>query len=673
MDGASPADRPTPVVALPAPPPARSPAPAPALLDDIDLEDLLAEPPARPSALHRRDSIPAARRDSTPARRDSIPAARRDYVPTPPSGTVLRIPSPGARSEIVTVVESRPAPAPSSAPPGGLAASLARLGIAVLETDAAGRIVRMNEAAERLTQRTLADAPFTADDLLHIGDPPSRPDAADASLEEPDDATAWLLRPSADPLAIRHVVVPREGAPGSLLLLREAQAGAVYAPTIARRARYDPLTGLFNRRGISEQIDRAVQSSRQSVRDTAEERRHALCYIDLDRFSLVNSTCGHDAGDDLLQWVATRLSEAMDGNDDAARIAGDEFAILLPDHDARDAERKAREIQRRLGEFRFAWGHKTFLIETSLGLFPFGGDPEDADAVLASAAHACRVAKKNGGARIQIYLDDDDQMAQSRRSMEWVAGIQHHLAEGKLQLYAQPIQPIRARKDAAPGHFEILMRVIDEAGRPTSPVGIIQAAENGRVMDSIDRFIVRKAFQTIGALSRRAMRRLELFSVNLSAISLGREGLLDYIVEQLERSAVPPGKVCFEITETAALNNLDEVRWLIQELGAMGCRFAIDDFGSGHASYGYIERLPVDYVKIDGMFVRDMMTNALHRAIVESVNRIATTLGIKTIAECVETEDAAEVLAGMGVHYGQGWYYARPAPIGEICKSLDAD
>src|SRR5262249_19079007 len=162
---------------------------------------------------------------------------------------------------------------------------------------------------------------------------------------------------------------------------------------------------------------------------------------------------------------------------------------------------------------------------------------------------------------------------------------------------------------------------IDDKGRPTSPVGIIEAAENSRIMDSIDRFVIRKAFQTIGALPRRALRRLELFSVNLSANSLAREGLLDFIVEHLERSAVPPGKVCFEITETAALNNLDEVRWLIQELGAMGCSFAIDDFGSGHASYGYIERLPVDYVKIDGMFVRDMMTNALHRAIVESVNR----------------------------------------------------
>ncbi|MBK8253421.1 MAG: EAL domain-containing protein [Polyangiaceae bacterium] len=551
--------------------------------------------------------------------------------------------------------------------------SLARLGVGVIETDGSGAIVSMNGAAQKLLQRSPADGRVSIEEVLHTGAPASRsPTSDDASALAGDTGTAWLVRPNGEPISVRHVASPRLGEQGSLIVLRESGASAVYTPTIARRARYDPLTGLFSRRGISERIDQAISDSRESLREVKDERRHALCYIDLDRFRLVNATCGHDAGDDLLQWVATRLNEAIDEGDFAARIAGDEFAILFVDHDPREAERKAREIQRRLGEFRFAWGHKTFLIETSLGLFPFGGDSEDGEGVLSAAAHACRIAKKNGGSRLQVYLKDDDQMVQSRRSMEWVAGIQHHLAEGKLILYAQPIFPISARKEVG-GHFEVLMRVVDDNGRPQSPVGIIHAAENGRVMDAIDRFVLRKAFQTIGALPRRALRRLELFSVNLSAISLAREGLLDFIVEHLERSGVPPGKVCFEITETAALNNLDEVRWLIQELGAMGCRFAIDDFGSGHASYGYIEKLPVDYVKTDGMFVRDMMTNALHRAIVESVNRIATTLGIKTVAECVETADAAEVLAGMGVHYGQGWYYARPSPIGDVCKALDAD
>lgn len=679
--------------AVPPSPPAEGTNP-PASGDDLDLGDLMDAPrPSRPPASrresspstphevrqsHLRDLRPSAPRSPLP--RDVLPSLPRDITPTPPTGTVLRIPAPRAPAEVSVTV--RATPPPDAPPPMGLDACLARLGIGMVETDGVGRVLRVNEAAERLLRWSPADGPAMIDDLLHTGAPP-RPEGV--PIEGGADATGWVLRDDADPLGVRHAIAPREGG-GSTIVLREAQSGAVFAPAVARRARYDPLTGLFSRRGISERIEQMIAESRESLRELSAERRsdgspapeplgerrHALCYIDLDRFSLVNSTCGHDAGDDLLQWVATRLYEVMEDGDAAARIAGDEFAILLPDHDARDAERKAREVQRRLSEFRFAWGHKTFLVESSLGVFPFGAEADGPDAVLSAASHACRVAKRNGGGRIQTYLESDEEMAQSRRSMEWVAGIQHHLAEGKIQLYAQTIHPIGARKEQG-GHFEVLMRVLDDNGKPMSPVGIIEAAESGRMMDAIDRFVLRKAFQTIGALPRRALRRLEVCSINLSAISLAREGLLDFIVEHLERSAVPPGKICFEITETTALNNLDEVRWLIQELGAMGCRFAIDDFGSGHASYGYIERLPVDYVKIDGMFVKDMMTNALHLAIVESVNRIATTLGIKTIAECVETAAAADVLAGMGVHYGQGWYYARPAPIGDVCKALDSD
>jgi diguanylate cyclase (GGDEF)-like protein len=648
-------------------------------LEDLDLGDLLDQPrPSRPPSSRReqglsRDGAPSSRldfgssRDAAPStRRERGPHSPRDIVPTPPAGTVVRIAPPRPPAGLVTSVLAAPE---AAAPPAGLDAALARLGVGVVETDAAGRIVRMNEAAERLLRRSSEDGPATIDDLLRAGPSPSR--LSDTPLESPEGATAWVQRDEAEPLAVRHVIVPGEGG-GSTVLLREAEPGAVFAPSVARRARYDPLTGLFSRRGIAERIELVIGDSRESLRTPGGEIRHAVCYIDLDRFSMVNSTCGHDAGDDLLQWVATRLYEVMEDGDCAARIAGDEFVILLPDHDAREAERKARDVQRALTEFRFAWGHKTFLVETSLGVLQFGAESDGPDAVISAANHACRIAKKNGGGRIQVYVDGDEEMAESRRSMDWVAGIQHHLAEGKIQLYAQTIHPIGGRREQG-GHFEVLMRVIDDLGRPTSPVGIIQAAENGRMMDAIDRFVLRKSFQTIGALPRRALRRLEVCSINLSAISLAREGLLDFIVEHLERSAVPPGKICFEITETTALNNLDEVRWLIQELGAMGCRFAIDDFGSGHASYGYIERLPVDYVKIDGMFVKDMMTNALHRAIVESVNRIATTLGIKTIAECVETAAAADVLGGMGVHYGQGWYYARPIPISDVCKALDTD
>jgi EAL domain-containing protein (putative c-di-GMP-specific phosphodiesterase class I) len=327
-------------------------------------------------------------------------------------------------------------------------------------------------------------------------------------------------------------------------------------------------------------------------------------------------------------------------------------------------------------------------VGASFCVVPFGAEMGRASEVLGAADHACRLAKENGRGRVQVYLEGDDQMAKGRRSIAWVAGLQRNLEEGRLRLFAQTIQRLvpRARGGTKGGgvgpvpavttegaHFEILVRLVGEDGRMESPVGIIQAAEHSGMMDAIDRFVVRQAFRMIGALPQRAMARLDTCAINLSGVSLLREGLFDYVVQEMHRANVPPSKICFEITETAALANLGEVLWLMQELGAMGCRFAIDDFGSGHASYGYIETLPVDYVKIDGLFVRDLPENALHRAIVESVHRISCTLGIETVAEAVETQAIADLLTGMGVHYAQGWLYSKPVPLGDVLAGLDRD
>jgi EAL domain-containing protein (putative c-di-GMP-specific phosphodiesterase class I) len=289
--------------------------------------------------------------------------------------------------------------------------------------------------------------------------------------------------------------------------------------------------------------------------------------------------------------------------------------------------------------------------------------------VLSAAEHACRNAKENGRGRIQVYLPDEE-MARSHRSIRWVAGLKRHIEEGRLRLYAQGIYPLTLPDDGG-AHFEVLVRLVNDDGQVASPVGVIQAAEQSGMMDAIDRFVLRQAFRMIGALPQRALRRLNTCSINLSGISLLREGLLDFIVAEMEGAKVPPSKICFEITETAALANLGEVLWFMQELGAMGCRFAIDDFGSGQASYGYIESLPVDYVKIDGLFIRDLLDNALHRAIVESVQRIGATLGVETVAEQVETPQVAELLATMGVDYGQGWHFGRPGPMIDVCAALD--
>ena len=565
--------------------------------------------------------------------------------------------------------------------PIGLEACLSQIGVAVIETDADGTVLGLNGAAERLTGWPVAEAlGMPLDDVLDLGEPGGG--GPEATLEAtlgraPPEHTALLQRRDGRVIPVRHVIgvgrAPFDdrpettpGRPGRLAVFRDVSGQQLAALQLARRDRYDTLTGLLNRKAFTERVEQLVEQSRGS------HARHVLCYFDLDRFRLVNATCGHDAGDDLLQWVATRLHEFVGPNDAVGRIGGDEFAILLAHREAREGERVARELQKRLLEFRFGWEDKTFAVGASFGLVAFSAEQGRAAEVLAAADHACRVAKDAGRGRIQLYRDNDDQVAQSRRSIQWVAGMQRNLEEGWLRLFAQGIHPLAIRGPVG-AHFEILVRLVDDAGRLQSPVGIIQAAEHSGMMDTIDRFVVKQAFRTIGALPQRAMRRLDTCAINLSGISLLREGLLDFIVQEMNRSNVPPSKICFEITETAALANLGEVLWVMQELGAMGCRFAIDDFGSGHASYGYLETLPVDYVKIDGVFVRDLTDNALHRAIVESVHRIGCTLGIKTVAESVETQAIADLLEGIGVDYAQGWLYDKPQPLGDVCAALDHD
>lgn len=527
-------------------------------------------------------------------------------------------------------------------------------------------------------------APVIIDEgaLRTPGAPLAAPDAAAAGRPTSARYTALLERRDGSVIPVLHTIGALAGRPtresqrdsrppppppGQIILFRELGAPGPL-PIHPAKPRYDALTRLLDRYAIIDRIEEALNDCR------ANNTPYALCYIDLDRFRLVNATCGHEAGDDLLQWVATRVHEIVGPKDAAGRIGGDEFVLLLADKNEREAERIARDLQICLLEFRFGWAEKTFSIGASIGLVVLTPHFERAVDVLGAADHACRIAKENGRGRLQVYLDDQ-QMTTSRRSMQWVASLQRHLAEGRLRLYSQGIHPLikpGAAHTPRGAHFEVLVRQLGEDGRFYSPVGIIQAAEQSGLIHVIDRYVARQAFRLIGALPQHALRRLDTCSINLSGVSLLREGLLDFLVEQLHRAQVPPSKICFEITETAALANLGEVLWFMQELGAMGCRFAIDDFGSGHASYGYLESLPVDYVKIDGMFVRDLKDNSLHRAIVESVHRIGDTLGIKTVAEQVENQEIAELLTSMGIHYAQGWHFDKPQPLVDLCGSLRA-
>ena len=493
------------------------------------------------------------------------------------------------------------APAIADAPPVGLEACLSHVGVAVIETDPDGRVLTLNAAAERLTGFRAAEklgAPL--DEVFRIA--PADPEDVGAALDPAEDSVL-LERGDGKLIPIRHVVgrtAPASpGVPGRLVVFRDVNAEQLLTLQLARRARHDMLTGLLNRHAIAERVEQALAESRRTG------KRHTLCYFDSTASASSTPRAATTPATICSSGSRRASTRSLCPSDAAARIA--RRRVRDPAHRSRRARRRARGSRRSSAaccEFRFAWGDKTFLIEPSLGLRHFGiGVPTPADG--SSPPRATRAASPRRTAA-RASRSTSTTTTRWRRAAARSSGSRASSAtspRASLRLYAQTIHPLGARKDAG-GHFEILMRVIDEKAAPHSPVGIIQAAENGRVMDHIDRFVVRKAFQTIGGLPRRALRKLELVLDQPVGDLARARGPARFHRRANRAHGVPPGKVCFEITETAALANLDEVRWLMQELGAMGCRFAIDDFGSGHASYGYIERLPVDYVKIDGMFVR---------------------------------------------------------------------
>jgi diguanylate cyclase (GGDEF)-like protein len=554
-----------------------------------------------------------------------------------------------------------------------LETSLAEIGVAVIEADADDRVVRLNSVAERITGWRTADAkdkPLST--VFKVVKAPSASNAGDLTglpdhlalrmraLFSPD-RTALVARHDGEVIPVRHSVLTpaRKGRAAKHVFFRDLSPEQLLSLQLAGRTDRDALTGLLTRRTFEERV----------ANTPAPRWSHGLCWFDLDRFRLVNVTCGHDAGDELLKWVTTRIHEVLGSKDCAARIGADEFVVLFNDRTENEIEEGVRELQQRLLKTRFTWGDKSFAVPASFGLVSFGHANEHPSELLRAANGACGTAKEHGGGRIHVVWPGDTKAQADRQSMDWVASLQRNLAAGRLKLFAQLLQPLQAKGHVG-AHFEVLVRQVGDDGQLHSPVRIIQAAESVGLMDTIDRFVISKTLDVLSEMPRASLKRLDVAAINLSGVSLLGKDLLDFIVGELGRTKVPPRKVCFEITETAALANLDEVLWLMQELRGMGCRFAIDDFGSGHASYAYVERLPVDHVKIDGAFVRDLLDNPLHRAIVESVHLIGRTLNIKTVAESVEVQEVADALAHIGIDAGQGWLFGKPQPLAEVCASL---
>ena len=428
---------------------------------------------------------------------------------------------------------------------------------------------------------------------------------------------------------------------------------------LSYQATHDMLTGLINRNEFERRLERVLSSSQDA---TAE---HALCYMDLDQFKVINDTCGHIAGDELLRTLGGVLKKRIRKRDSLARLGGDEFAVLMEHCSLPQAQKVARNLIKDVGDFRFIWEGKNFSIGISIGLVPII-QADNVTELLKRADIACYAAKDAGRNRVHVYLPEDEAMSQRHGEMQWVSQINHALEENRFQLYAQSIEPL-AENTVSSIHVEFLLRM-NLDGKIISPGRFLPAAERYYMASKIDRWVIDSVFNMLvnnpGFLSR-----LYVGTVNISGQSIAEPDFLDYVVRRLKAFAIPGNKICFEITETAAISNLANASRFIHRVKKFGCKFALDDFGSGLSSFGYLKTLPVDYLKIDGLFVKDIVDDKIDFAMVKSIHEIAHVMGKATIAEFVESEAIKNKLREIGVDYVQGFAISRPRSVEELLRA----
>jgi diguanylate cyclase (GGDEF)-like protein len=433
---------------------------------------------------------------------------------------------------------------------------------------------------------------------------------------------------------------------------------------LSYQASHDALTGLINRFEFENQLKRILENTGD------EQTTHALMYLDLDQFNVVNDTCGHVAGDELLRQLSSVLKHTIRSHDILARLGGDEFGVLLEHCAPECTVSVANTLLDTVQEFRFVWEDKSFVIGASIGVVIIDSSSNDMADILSAADAACYSAKDAGRNRVHVVGENDTAIANRYGEMQWVTRITDALEHDKFRLFYQHIVPIDGARNAQPELIEILVRMQDESGKLIPPGAFIPAAERYNLMVSLDRWVTRATFDWL--MTNPEARHVGKCSINLSGQSIGDPRFLEYLMDLIVTSGVPAEKVCFEITETSAITNLSEARRFMTELKSIGCWFALDDFGSGLSSFAYLKNLPVDYLKIDGTFVRDIVKDPIDQAMVRSINEIGRVMGKKTIAEFVENEQILNVLRDIGVDYVQGIGIEKPLNLSEFASDHDA-
>ncbi|SMC16732.1 PAS domain S-box-containing protein/diguanylate cyclase (GGDEF) domain-containing protein [Andreprevotia lacus DSM 23236] len=534
---------------------------------------------------------------------------------------------------------------------------------AIVTTTAAGHVKLLNPAAEKLIGWTFAEAKgLPIGEVVITQSDAEGPrltrllQAAQTAGKRQQREKATLISRGGERFMVEIAIAPISDWDGNrigyVVALHDISAAEALTARLAYQATHDELTGLTNRRGFMS----ALVQANDAVKLTGARR--LLMQIDLDQFKLVNDTCGHQAGDELLRQLARMLIDMLPDNALVGRLGGDEFGVLLADLDEAEAQVVAMQLLVALEQYRFVWQDRPFTVTGSLGLVSMDQDCASPQEAMSRADVACFAAKDAGRNRFAWYRGGEEDLQGRHNELQLLATLRQAAETNRFKLHYQPIVPTLGPHQVP--HYEVLLRLEDEQGRLISPGAFIPAAERYDMMATIDRWVVSHVLDELSQRQARGEVLPEL-SINLSGKSLNRQTLA-FVLEQLEEKPLPSDRICFEITETSAIANIKESALFIEALRARGCRFALDDFGSGFSSFTYLKSLPVDYLKIDGSLVRDVAEDDVSRQMVLAVNRIAHAMGRKTIAEYVENQAIVTVLQEIGVDYLQGYHIGRPEP-----------
>ncbi|HVY21902.1 MAG TPA: EAL domain-containing protein [Steroidobacteraceae bacterium] len=583
----------------------------------------------------------------------------------------------GQQVLLLSMVEMTPRKTPNASKETSASRSTAwetldSLGEAVISTNARGHVEYINRAAEQMLGVSIVDAldkPFS--ELVPLVDENDRRPLADPvkqCLAAGTRVTAgrrslMLGRTGSEDRSVDVSVAPLRNAygeqMGTVAMLRDVSELRGITRQMSYQATHDALTGLVNRHEFERHTQEAIEAAQTT------KTHHMLCYLDLDRFKQVNDIAGHLAGDSLLREVASLIKSAVRDSDVVGRLGGDEFGLILKGCPMEKATHIAEDVVRKISEFHFVWKDRIFNVGVSIGLIELSVESGSLEEVLAAADSACYVAKRRGN-HVHVYSAQDEAAARQRGEIHWLQRLQLALKDDQFELMAQPIVAVSAELRNNGPALEVLLRMHDDhVPEGIAPAEFLRAAERYRLMMEVDRWVVQTAFTALGRGGIRLPPGRSL-AINLSGQTLGDPAFLEFVVECLDRSGVSPRQICFEVTEQSVMTNIEHARRFIGVLHGMGCRFALDDFGRGLSSFGNLKHLAIDYLKIDGSFIRNLATDTVNQAMVAAMVKLARTLNFKIIAEQVEDRYSLDAARNMGVDFVQGYELARPQPLTRV-------